>query len=67
MHARQNPLNLCFPNPMQIISHLLAVASIASLAMGGAFLLFSAPLQALLGLLAFALLGLVAAKINPKI
>jgi hypothetical protein len=52
---------------MKLFSHLLAFASLASLAMGCAFLLFSAPFLALLGLLAFALLGLVAAKINPEI
>jgi hypothetical protein len=52
---------------MKIISHLLAFASLASLACGIAFLLFSAPFLALLGLLAFALLGFTAAKINPEI
>jgi len=52
---------------MKIISHLLAAASLASLAMGGAFLLFSAPFPALLGFCGFALLGLAAAKLNPEI
>jgi hypothetical protein len=52
---------------MKILSHLLAFASLASLAMGGAFLLFSAPIPALIGFLAFALLGFTAAKINPEI
>ncbi len=52
---------------MKIISHLLAFASLASLACGIAFLLFSAPILAVLGLLAFALLGLVAVKLNPEI
>jgi hypothetical protein len=52
---------------MKIISHLLAFASLASLAMGCAFLLFSAPFPALLGILAFALLGFTAAKLNPEL
>jgi hypothetical protein len=52
---------------MKIFSHLLAVASLASLAMGCAFLLFSAPVPALIGFLAFALFGLVAVKLNPEI
>jgi hypothetical protein len=52
---------------MKILSSLLAFASIASLAMGCAFLLFSAPFPALLGLLGFALLGFTAAKINPEL
>ena len=52
---------------MKLLSHLLAFASLASLACGIAFLLFSAPFLALLGLLAFASLGLVAVKLNPEI
>jgi hypothetical protein len=52
---------------MKIISHLLTFASLASLAMGCAFLLFSLPFPALLGFLAFALLGFAAVKINPEI
>jgi hypothetical protein len=52
---------------MKILSYSLAFASLASLAMGCAFLLFSLPFLALLGLLAFALLGLVAVKLNPEI
>jgi len=52
---------------MKIISHLLAFASLASLACGCAFLLFSAPFLALIGFLAFALFGLVAVKLNPEI
>jgi hypothetical protein len=52
---------------MKLFSHLLAFASLASLAMGGAFLLFSLPFPALLGLLAFALLGFTAVKLNPEI
>jgi hypothetical protein len=52
---------------MKILSYSLAVASLASLAMGGAFLLFSLPFPALLGLLAFASLGFTAVKINPEI
>jgi hypothetical protein len=52
---------------MKILSSLLAFASLASLACGIAFLLFSLPFLALIGLLAFASLGLVAAKINPEI
>jgi hypothetical protein len=35
--------------------------------MGCAFLLFSAPFLALLGFLAFALLGLAAVKLNPEL
>ncbi len=54
-------------NQMKIIYHLLALASLASLACGIAFLLFSAPIPALLGFLGFALFGLVAAKINPEL
>jgi len=52
---------------MKILSHLLAVASLASLACGCAFLLFSAPVPALIGFLAFALFGFTAVKINPEI
>jgi hypothetical protein len=52
---------------VKIISHLLAFASLASLALGCAFLLFSLPIPALLGFLAFALLGFTAAKLNPEI
>jgi hypothetical protein len=52
---------------MKILSYSLALASLASLACGIAFLLFSAPVPALLGLLAFALLGLAAVKLNPEI
>jgi hypothetical protein len=52
---------------MKILSYSLAVASLASLACGVASLLFSAPIPALLGFLAFALFGLVAVKINPEI
>jgi hypothetical protein len=52
---------------MKLLSYSLAFTSLASLGMGCAFLLFSAPVPALLGLLAFALLGLVAVKLNPEI
>jgi hypothetical protein len=52
---------------MKLLSHLLAVASLASLACGCAFLLFSAPFPALLGLLGFALIGLAAVKLNPEL
>jgi hypothetical protein len=52
---------------MKLFSHLLAAASLASLACGGAFLLFSAPIPALIGFLAFALLGFTAVKINPEL
>jgi hypothetical protein len=52
---------------MKIISHLLAFASLASLGMGCAFLLFSAPIPALLGFCGFALLGFTAVKLNPEI
>jgi hypothetical protein len=52
---------------MKILSRFLASASLASLAMGGAFLLFSLPFPALLGLCGFALLGFTAVKLNPEI
>jgi hypothetical protein len=52
---------------MKILSRFLAFASLASLACGCAFLLFSAPFPALLGFLAFASLGFTAVKINPEI
>jgi hypothetical protein len=52
---------------MKIISYSLALASLASLAMGCAFLLFSAPFPALIGFCGFASLGLAAVKINPEI
>jgi len=52
---------------MKILSHLLAVASLASLACGIAFLLFSAPVPALLCFCGFALFGFAAVKINPEI
>jgi hypothetical protein len=52
---------------MKLISHLLAFASLASLALGCAFLLFSAPFLALLAFIGFASLGLAAAKLNPEI
>jgi hypothetical protein len=52
---------------MKIISHLLAFASLASLACGIAFLLFSAPVSGVLCFCSFASLGLVAVKINPEI
>jgi hypothetical protein len=52
---------------MKILSSSLAFASLASLGMGCALLLFSLPFLALLGLLAFALLGFTAVKINPEI
>jgi hypothetical protein len=52
---------------MKFLSYSLAFASLASLAMGCACLLFSAPFLALIGFLAFALLGFTAAKLNPEI
>jgi hypothetical protein len=52
---------------MKLLSYSLAFASLASLAMGCALLLFSAPIPALIGFLAFALLGYAAAKINPEL
>ncbi len=52
---------------MKLLSYSLAFASLASLACGCAFTLALGPFPALLGLLAFASLGLVAAKINPEI
>jgi hypothetical protein len=52
---------------MKILSYSLAIAALASLACGCAFLLFSAPVPALLGFLAFALLGFTAAKLNPEL
>jgi hypothetical protein len=51
---------------MKLFSYSLAFASLASLALGIAFLLFSLPFLALLGILGFALLGLVAVKLNPE-
>jgi hypothetical protein len=52
---------------MKLLSYSLAVASLASLACGCAFLLFSAPFPALLCLCGFALLGFTAVKINPEL
>jgi hypothetical protein len=52
---------------MKLLSHLLAFASLASLALGIAFLLFSAPFPALLAFCGFALLGFTAVKINPEL
>jgi hypothetical protein len=52
---------------MKIISHLLAFASLASLACGCAFLLFSLPVPALLGFSGFASLGFAAVKLNPEL
>jgi hypothetical protein len=52
---------------MKILSYSLAFASLASLAMGGAFLLFSLPIPALIGFLAFALLGFTSVKLNPEL
>jgi hypothetical protein len=53
--------------PVKILSYSLAFASLASLAMGGAFLLFSLPVPALLGFCSFASLGFVAVKLNPEV
>ena len=52
---------------MKTLSSLLAFASLASLACGVAFLLFSAPIPALLGFAGFASLGFAAVKINPEL
>jgi hypothetical protein len=52
---------------MKLFSHLLAFASLASLALGCACLLFSGSCFALIGFLAFALFGLVAVKLNPEL
>jgi hypothetical protein len=52
---------------MKILSHLLAFASLASLACGVAFLLFSAPFPALFAFIGFALFGFTAAKLNPEL
>jgi len=52
---------------MKILSSFLAVASLASLACGIALLLFSLPILALLCFSGFALLGLVAVKLNPEL
>jgi hypothetical protein len=52
---------------MKILSYSLALASLASLAMGCAFLLFSLPFPALLCFSGFALLGFTAVKLNPEI
>jgi len=54
-------------NPMRAFSYFLAFASLASLALGCAFLLFSLPFPALLGFCGFASLGLAAVKLNPEI
>jgi hypothetical protein len=52
---------------MKLFSHLLAIASLASLAMGSAFLLFSLPFPALFAFIGFASLGLAAVKLNPEL
>jgi len=52
---------------MKILSYSLAFASLASLAMGCACLLFSLPIPALLCFVCFALFGFAAAKLNPEI
>jgi hypothetical protein len=64
---RKLNLHILKNNPMQTITHILAFASLASLACGGAFLLFSAPIPALIGFLAFASLGFTAVKLNPEL
>ena len=51
----------------KLFSHILAVASLASLAMGGAFLLFSLPVPALVGFAGFVALGALAVYINPEL
>jgi hypothetical protein len=52
---------------MKLLSCSLAFASLASLACGIAFLLFSLPIPALIGFLAFASLGFAAVKLNPEL
>jgi hypothetical protein len=52
---------------MKILSYSLAVASLASLACGIAFLLFSLPILAALAFAGFASLGFAAAKLNPEL
>jgi hypothetical protein len=52
---------------MRAFSYFLAFASLASLALGCASLLIIGPFPALLGFLAFALLGFTAVKINPEL
>ena len=53
---------------MKLFSYFLAIASIASLALGfGGTLAIGGPFPALLGFAGFALLGFSAVKINPKI
>jgi hypothetical protein len=52
---------------MKFLSYSLAFASLASLALGCAFLLFSLPVPALIGFVAFASLGFTAVKLNPEI
>jgi hypothetical protein len=52
---------------MRAFSYFLAFVSLTSLACGCAFLLFSAPVPALLAFCGFALLGFTAVKINPEI
>jgi len=60
--------NLCFPDPMKLFSYFLALASIASLALGfGGTLTIGGALPALLGFAGFAFFGLAAGKINPNI
>ncbi len=54
-------------DPMKFLSYSLAFASLASLALGCAFLLIVGPFPALLCFAGFALLGFAAAKINPEI
>jgi hypothetical protein len=53
---------------MKLFSYFLAIASIASLALGfGGTLTIGGPFPALLGFCGFALFGFAAGKINPNI
>jgi hypothetical protein len=52
---------------MKILSYSLAVASLASLALGCAFTLVLGPIPALLGFAGFAVLGCAAVYLNPEI
>jgi hypothetical protein len=54
-------------DPMRIISHLLAFASLASLACGCTFTLVLGPVPALLGFAGFVGLGALAVYLNPEL
>jgi hypothetical protein len=62
-----SPRNPSFPDPMKILSSLLAFASLASLGMGCAFTLVLGPIPALLGFAGFVALGALAVYLNPEL